>query len=191
MLITDWALPDLLARVGEALAGAQAPVAIQHRHPGVNDRQFLEEARALASLCRQFAGARLFINRRLDVAKLVDANLHLPASGLTVNDARQSLGDKLISCAVHQASEVQAQADFALVSPVYPPGSKPDDSRSPLLVDGFHALASLVPTAFALGGMTAERVKILKPAGVAVISEVLKAPSPRSAMRELCGAFRT
>ncbi len=188
LLITDWALPDLPARV-EAVLARNRRVAVQHRHPGAPDRLFLEEARVLAACCRRH-GAPLFVNGRLDIALLTDAHLHLPATGLRVEDVRPRLGAKWVSAAVHNLAEAQA-VDLALVSPVFPPGSKPHDTRPPLGVDGFFALARGLPCpAFALGGIAATNAHLLAgAAGLAVISEVLHAPSPGDAMSALAGAW--
>ena len=158
IVITDWRLPRarLLAALERALE-AGPEVAVQHRHPEAPTRVFLEEARLLAALC-QAHGRPLFVNGRLDVALLVGAHLHLPASGPTVEDVRPVLpAGRWVSAAVHDAHEAQLArgADLALVSPVYAPGSKPGDTRPPLGPEGFQALAaSLSCPALALGGIT-------------------------------------
>lgn len=189
VLVTDWGLADLASRLEQVLA--QVPgVAVQHRHPAADDRQFFEEGQALAALCARY-GAPLFINRRLDVALLLGAHLHLPASGLAVADVRPHLPGRLVSLAVHGAHEAQAGADLALVSPVFPPGSKPDDTRPPLGVAGFHALAATLPyPAFALGGIDPWSARGLRgAAGLAAISGVLRAEAPAAAARGVLEAL--
>ncbi|GMU11407.1 thiamine phosphate synthase [Corallococcus caeni] len=188
VVITDWRLPRarLLNALERALE-AGPEVAVQHRHPEASGRVFLEEARLLAEVCR---GRALFVNGRLDVALLMGAHLHLPASGPSPRDVRPFLPEgRLVSVAVHDAREAEAAvgADLALVSPVFAPGSKPGDTRDTLGPCGFRALSERLPCpALALGGMTAERAREVPGAwGVAVISAVLEAADPRAAARAL------
>jgi thiamine-phosphate pyrophosphorylase len=191
LLISDWAMADLPERVARALEAGPG-VAVQHRHPGVSDRQFLREARALAEVCHG-TGAPLFINRRLDVALAVGGHLHLPAHGLRVEDVRPAFEGRWISVAVHDEAEARAgaRADLALVSPVFAPGSKPTDTRTPLGAEGFRRLAHALPCpAFALGGITVARARTLGPLeGAAVISGVLGQADPRAACRALLEAL--
>jgi len=190
MVITDWEIPrhQLFERLEAAMSAGPA-VAVQHRHPGASIRAFLEEAQALADLCR-IGSNPLFVNGRLDVALLVDANLHLSARGILPGDVRPHLPAKAwVSIAVHDPQEAKAAlgADFALVSPVFSPGSKPGDRRSPLGPEGFRELARATPcAAFALGGVTpSNAAQISNAAGLAVVSAVLRAEDPGRAAREL------
>ncbi len=178
MLITDWSqgLEALLSRVKAVLASGVA-IAVQHRHPEVSTRVFFDEAQRLAALCAQFE-APLFINTRLDVALALGAHLHLPTHALSAAHARAHLPrGRLISHAVHSIDEAQPEADFALVSPVFAPRSKPNDTRPTLGVDGFHAIAAQLPyPAFALGGITAENARLLTgAAGFALINGLTSA----------------
>ena len=190
VVITDWSLPrEHLLGALEAALCAGLPVAVQHRHPGVGLRQFLEEARLLAALCERLARP-LFINGRLDVALLLGAHLHLPAGGLRPADVRPALPEgRLVSAAVHDAREAEeaAGADLALVSPVFAPGSKPDDTRPALGPQGYAALrAQLSCPALALGGIDPGRAQALADAdGFATISGVLGAADPAAAARLL------
>ena len=193
IVITDWRLPRarLLEAVGRSLEAGPG-VAIQHRHPEAPARAFLEEARLLAALCHR-RGNPLFVNGRLDVALLVGAHLHLPARGLTVEDVRPHLpAGHWVSAAVHDMDEARLAhgADLALVSPVYAPGSKPGDTRPPLGLEGFQALAAALPCpALALGGVTPERAgKLAGAHGFAVISAVLEATDPAAVARALLRA---
>jgi thiamine-phosphate pyrophosphorylase len=189
LVITDWSIPSMLQKVEAALA-ATSLIAVQHRHPEATDRQFFEEARAIAQVCRR-RGSPLFINRRLDVALALalDAHLHLPAHGVRVQEVLPFLGERLLSVAVHGAEEAQRGADLALVSPVFAPFSKPADRRVPLGPEGFFEIArGLDCPAFALGGIDAARARTLgEAAGLAVISAVLDAADPARAARDLVG----
>src|SRR5262249_14154211 len=187
----DWRIrrPTLLQRIQAALSlGPQ--VAIQHRHAEARVRVFLEEARALADLCGEFHNP-LFINGRLDVAQLVNAHLHLPSRGLVPSDVRPHLPeDRWISISVHNPDEARAAqgADIALISPVFPAGSKVSDDRPPLGVEGFKRLAAAVECApFALGGIGPQNAASLRGAavGYAAVSAVLQSPDPRRAASEI------
>lgn len=192
ILVTDWRMPRerLLQSIDSALRAGPG-IAVQHRQPGAPIRPFLDDARTLAELCARHR-APLFVNGRLDVAVALGVHLHLPAGGIVASEARPHLGHRLLSVAVHDAPEavLARGADLALVSPVFHPGSKPDDRRTPLGADGFHALArQLECPAFALGGITAERIAELQPAGVAAVTAVLEADDPRAAAAAMLAAL--
>ena len=191
IVITDWRIPrpTLLEHIQAALSLGPR-VAVQHRHPQAPIRLFVEEARALAELCRE-ARNPLFINGRLDVALLVNAHLHLPSRGLVPSDVRSHLPrDRWISISVHNPNEARAAqgADIALISPVFPAGSKVADDRPPLGVEGFKRLAAAVDCApFALGGIGPQSAALLRGAalGYAAVSAVLQSPAPRRATSEI------
>jgi thiamine-phosphate pyrophosphorylase len=156
----------------------------------VSDRQFFDEAQRVARLCGD-TGAPLFINGRLDVALALDAHLHCTSRSLTPRQVRPLLpATALVSTVVHGEADDAAAADLALVSPVFAPGSKPDDTRPLLGVEGFARLAQRLPCpAFALGGLTTTNAGTVKAPGVAVISAVLRAASPAEAARRLLDVF--
>ncbi|MDQ3266070.1 MAG: thiamine phosphate synthase [Myxococcota bacterium] len=196
IVITDWSLGEdtLLQRLAQVLP-LSPRIAVQHRHPDATGRDFLREARLLSGLCGR-AGNPLFVNGRLDVALLVGAHLHLPAHGFRPAEVRGQLPEgALISAAVHDSREAQDApgADLYLVSPVFGAGSKPEDTRTPLGVDGYKALAlRLSAPAFALGGITAETAPRLPAApGYAVISGVLRAADPRLAALKILARGQT
>lgn len=179
LVITDWSLGDreLMARLAEALA-ASSSIAVQHRNPGASGRQFFEQAAQVHDLCRE-TGTPLFINSRADIALELGAHLHLTSSSPRVGDVRAHLKPgQLISTVVHSAADLANanQADLALVSPVFAAGSKPDDTRAPLGVEGFVQLRDqLACPAFALGGITPGTAAQLRgAAGVAAISGILR-----------------
>ncbi|MBL8919759.1 MAG: thiamine phosphate synthase [Myxococcaceae bacterium] len=186
IVITDWGLGrEVLLRRLEAALAAGPGIAVQHRHPGVSDRLFFDEAVELAAVCGK-ANAPLFINSRLDVALALGAHLHCTSTSLTPREGRRLLPGRWISCAVHSADEDVDGADLALVSPVFQPGSKPTDSRPLLGVDGYARLTSALPCpAFALGGIEPGNVADVRAPGVAVISAVLRATAPAAAAKAL------
>lgn len=193
-MVTDWTLPEEGHWAALAAVAALGPeVAIQHRDPGAPVRAFLEQGRRLAALC-QAGGAQLCVNGRLDVALALDAHLHLPVDGPRPAEVRPLLpAQRWLSAAVHSAPELTAAAgaDCVLVSPVFAPGSKPGDVRSPLGAEGFHALAARSPVpAFALGGVDAGRARSLgRCAGVAAQSSILRAPDPAAAAQAILAAL--
>lgn len=187
-VITDWAVPELLERV-RAVCELGEEVAVMHRAPGMGVRPYLEQARALQSICAP-AGTPLFVSGRLDVALACGAHLHLPEDAPSPADCRPYLpAGRWISVAFHADTphERVQGADVALVSPVFSPGSKPGDVRPTLGVKGFRRIAETLPCpAWALGGMNGQHTHALgRAAGVAVISACWQAADPLSACRTL------
>lgn len=68
-------------------------------------------------------------------------------------------------------SAQQAGLDYALLSPVFAPTSKPLDTRPPLGVEGFaEAVRGLHMPVLALGGISPDRARTLRAAGAAGIA---------------------
>jgi thiamine-phosphate pyrophosphorylase len=201
-LISDRKLAPrgLIAACEEALAAAQAfgrGIAIQLREKDLTGRELLELARELRKLCTHH-GAKLIINDRIDVAIACDADgVHLPANSFAVADARKLLGPaKMIGCSTHSNDEVmaagQAGADFIVFGPVFAPISKSGYGRA-AGVEMLRAVceASTIPV-YALGGITAERIRELRDSGVsgvATIGSVFGADSIAAATRTLMKAI--
>jgi len=195
IVLTDWTLPEDRHRAAlEAVAALGPDVCLQHRDPGAPTRSFLERARWLAGLAAR-TGAQLAVNGRLDVALLVGANVHLPVDGPRPREVRPFVPPgRWLSAAAHSPEELRAAegCDVVLLSPVYPPGSKPDDARPPLGADGFERLACAAAPmpCYALGGLTPTRVAGLAPVrGVAVQSGILRALDPAAAARAFLSAL--
>lgn len=182
MLITD-ERALLLERLSRALEAGPG-LAVQLRAPTMSDRARYQLGVAVKALCdeRQIP---LFVNGRLDLALTLGSHLHCTTRSLTPIQTRPFLPGRLISIAVHDG-ESAAGADFALVSPVFTPRSKPNDQRPTLGVEGFRRVASALPCpAFALGGIDLENARLLGGAPVATVNGVLGANDPRAAATEL------
>lgn len=177
VVITDWSRPDCLQRA-IAAARVSPEVAIQHRHHGAPRAQFVEEARRLREGC-----ASLFINSDAELARELGAGLHLPEH-LELAFAGP------VTKSVHTPARAEGEGRTFLVSPVFAPLSKPEE-RGALGVEGFHRLAATLPgPAFALGGLTPERLSALHPlAGAAVIGAVMHAPDAARATEALLRAL--
>jgi thiamine-phosphate pyrophosphorylase len=204
-LITDRKLAEghggLIAACEAALGAAAAAgwgsrVALQLREKDLEARELYELALRLRDLCTRH-GAMLIVNDRIDVALAANADgVHLPADSFDPQDARRLLGpSRLIGVSTHQPDEVvcaaKAGADFAVFGPVFAPLSKAAYGPA----RGFDALgaacrAAAIPV-YALGGITAERVRELgrSPAGVAAIGAVFGADSPGDATKEILEAL--
>src|SRR5262249_50754459 len=133
-------------------------------------------------------------NGRLDVALLVDADLHLPASAPLAAEVRPLLpAGKLLSTSVHSEAEARAAAgaDLALVGPVTPPRSQPGATRAPPGRPGFEAVRAALPCpAFAIGGVTADSLPWFEgAAGAAVIGAVMHAGDPAGEVAALLAAL--
>jgi thiamine-phosphate pyrophosphorylase len=170
-LITDRKLAaargGLLAMTAAALAAASpGTVALQLREKDLDARGLVELARQLRPICDQYH-TPLIVNDRIDVAIAARADgVHLPANSYKVADARALLDPRsLIGVSTHDPAEVTAAsaagADFVVFGPIFDPLSKGSytDARG---AEGLVAACRAAPIPiFALGGITAARVREL------------------------------
>lgn len=181
---------DWLARARSLIAGGVSAIVI--REKDLPAREVFRMARAIALESRR-AGVLLLVNDRIDVAMASGAaGAHLGGSALPIAEARRIVPREFIlgvSCHTEadlRAAEV-AGADYALLSPVFPPNSK-DTAGDPLGVEGFSRLVSgcKMPVV-ALGGVSASHVRACHDAGatgVAAIGSLFGASDPYAAARE-------
>jgi thiamine-phosphate pyrophosphorylase len=188
----------------EALAVANAALeggatVLQLRAPEWHKRAWLALARELLPLTRAH-GVPLIINDHLDVALAAGADgVHIGQRDLPADVARRLIGpDALLGVSVSNAREVGEAdllgdiVDYLGAGPVFATPTKTDASE-PCGVDGLAALcaAARYPTV-AIGGIqisNAPDVLRARPAGLAVVSAICKAPDPREAARALRGTI--
>lgn len=183
-----WA--EVLRRLAQIPAGL--PVAVQVRAKG----RSLPALRELAARARELLAGRLpvVLNGPAAVAQeLRLAGVHWPEAeipGAVPTEARHLLR----SASVHSeaaARRAERVAHYLVFGPVFPPGSK----GAPAV--GLEALQRLCAVSrrpvLAVGGITAERVAdclAAGAAGVAVVSAVVRAPDPASAVARLVDALQ-
>jgi thiamine-phosphate pyrophosphorylase len=184
-----------LDAVRAALAGG-TPV-VQVRTKTGSDLSRLAFAREVVLLCRA-AGALSIVNDRVDLALAAGADgTHVGADDLPVSVVRRIAGpDHLIGGTardpVRAAELVAAGADYLGVGPAFATSTK-DGLPDPIGPAGVGAVAAAVAVpVIAIGGVTADRVPLLRAAGahgVAVVSAVSAAPDPAAAARALLAAL--
>ncbi len=171
----------------EAMAGAGLR-AVVLREPGLAQRDYVGLARALSPL---FGPGLILHSKHPDALWLAERGgfgLHC-AAGVDLRAARARVPGALgASC--HDArslSEAQeAGCDYATISPVFSPGSKPGDARPTLGLEGLRTLVSgLELPVYALGGMRPESTSAARAAGAHGVA-VLGALFPPDATPERC-----
>jgi thiamine-phosphate pyrophosphorylase len=153
----------------------------------------IEEARALAQLCRRH-GVPLIINDDLELALEVGAaGLHLGIADGDLAAARALLPGRILGASCYDRLElarraVGAGADYVAFGSVFASATKPGAVRAPLALFG-HDLG--VPKV-AIGGITAENAPQLVAAGadaVAVLSDLFDAPDVAARARQYAKVF--
>lgn len=162
----------------EALLDAGARI-VQYRHKSFFSRKAFEEASLISELCRQ-AGALFIVNDRADIAKLLNAGLHLGQDDLVPSDARKILpASSIIGLSTHnqqQLSEGDLQpVDYLAIGPIFSTGSK--QNPDPVVgLDRLRSLRTLTQKPLvAIGGITRELAPQVFEAGadsVAIISDL-------------------
>lgn len=170
------------------LAVPSGSIAVQLRNRSLGGAALLEIAQRLRALTAAY-GAPLFINDRLDIALLANADgVHLPEQGLSPRIVRNLVGEKLLIFAAAHSQEsaknlVSGGADFIVFSPIFATPSKPD--VAPVGISALTAVVTTTPAPiFALGGIdTPARAAACAKAGarIACLRGVLEAPDPKAA----------
>jgi thiamine-phosphate pyrophosphorylase len=188
---------DLLWVLEQALDGGVK--AIQLREKDLSGRDLFSLAEGSHKLCQVYDAA-LFINDRVDVALAVDAaGVQLSQTSLPVVTARALLGPrKIIGASTHSLQEAmeaeQNGADFVLFGPVYFTPSKAAYGAP----QGLPALKAIVDNisvpVYAIGGIKPENIdatKKLGVRGVALISAIVSAESPKEAAAKMLRQLRS
>jgi thiamine-phosphate pyrophosphorylase len=199
MLVTDRALSrgrETAWIVREAVAGGVTCVQLREKTAGT--REFLEEARAVKAALAG-TGVPLIINDRVDVALAAGADgVHLGQQDMPIADARR-LGPPgwIIGVSAESVEDaVRAErdgADYVGASPVFATPTK-TDTAPPLGLDGLRAIRAAVKipwwrSAESMPGNARDVVRAGAD-GLAVVSAIVAADSPRAAAAELGGPFQ-
>jgi len=199
-LVTDRPLSgarDMAWIVREAATGGVTMV--QLREKECSTAEFIQLARELKAALAPL-GIPLIINDRVDVALAVDADgVHIGQSDMPYATARKLLGrDKIIGLSVETMDEVIAanalDVDYIGISPVYATPTK-TDTLTPFGLDGVdEVMRCSRHRCVAIGGMNRDTVgEVIAHGveGVAVVSAIVAAPSPREAATELAEIIST
>ena len=198
-LVTDRPLSggrDMAWIVREAAAGGVTMV--QLREKECSTAEFIALARELKRALSPL-GIPLIINDRVDVALAVDADgVHIGQSDMPYDVARRLLGpDKIIGLSVETMEEVIAanalDVDYIGISPVYATPTK-TDTLAPFGLEGIEEVMRLSRhRCVAIGGMNRDTIgEVIARGveGVAVVSAIVAAESPREASEELAAIIR-
>lgn len=186
---------SLYSQVEKALKGGAT--FIQLREKELGEEAFLEEAKEIQALCRQY-GVPFVINDNVELAKAIDADgVHVGQSDMEAADVRALLGpDKILGVSaqtVEQAQKAEAQgADYLGVGAVFPTGSKDDAVEVEHETVKEICRAVSIP-AIAIGGITRENTAELAGnglAGIAVISAIFGQQDIQQAAFELKKAVK-
>ena len=193
-LVTDRPLAggrDMAWIVREAVAGGATMV--QLREKECSTGEFVTLARELKEALQPL-GIPLIINDRVDVALAVDADgVHIGQRDMSYDTARALLGkDKIIGLSVETMDEVVAanalDVDYIGISPIYATPTK-TNTLTPFGLEGIEEVMRLSRhRCVAIGGMNRETIgEVIARGveGVAVVSAIVAASSPRKASAEL------
>ncbi len=167
-----------LVEAAEAIVEAGARI-LQFRHKGPFSRRAFAAAEHVAGLCRE-RGVLFVVDDRADVAKLLDAGVHLGQEDLPPAAARRILGEgAVIGFSTHNRAQLEAAAsepvDYVALGPIFATQTK--ERPDPVVgLDGLRALRPLTERPLvAIGGITRAAAKQVLAAGadsVAVISDL-------------------
>lgn len=198
-LVTDRGLAgerDIVDIVRESVEGGATMV--QLREKTLDTGAFVALALRLKEVLKPY-GVPLVINDRVDVALACDADgVHIGQSDMPYEMARKLMGpDKIIGLSVENFDQIEQanslDVDYIGISPVFATPTK-TDTAAPFGLDGLRRAVRLSkhPTV-AIGGMnssTAAEVMAAGTDGIAVVSAIVCAESPREASRQLLQIIR-
>jgi thiamine-phosphate pyrophosphorylase len=164
---------------------------LQFRHKGQFTREVFESAEAIAQMCRQ-AGANFVVNDRADIARLLDAGLHVGQDDLSPSDARHIIGSaRTLGFSTHNIDQFRnalaESVDYLAFGPVFSTSSKqnPDPVAG---LDAFNRIRAISNRPLvAIGGITRDRaaqVLALGADSLAVIADLYPDPLDEVSLSE-------
>jgi thiamine-phosphate pyrophosphorylase len=152
---------------------------LQLRHKGFFSREVFHTLEGVASLCEK-AGVMFVVNDRVDLARLVNAAVHVGQDDLPPSAVRGIVGNKtIIGFSTHNEAQllaaIQEPADYLALGPIFGTISKQNPDPEVGLA-GLRRLRPLtVRPLVAIGGITRENAPSVLAAGadsVAVIGDL-------------------
>jgi len=160
---------------------------VQLREKDLPDRVLLAEAAAAAELARA-ARARLFVDDRADVARIVACGVHLGEDDLPPADARALLGaEAAIGVSTHDLDAARRAfsdpaADYVAFGPIFPTAVK--RGRAPVGLDALRRAASeRTKPLVAIGGISLDRLDAVWDAGADAAAMIGAVNGPDAADR--------
>lgn len=180
----------LYQQVEEALRGGVT--CVQLREKGMGDADFLQEAKEIHALCRQY-GVPFIVNDNVEVAMACGAEgIHVGQEDMAAGDVRRRAGDgMMLGVSVHTVEEaldaVRSGADYLGLGAVFPTSTKTDAEQ--MSHETLRAICDAVDVPIvAIGGVNSGNIGKLAGSGVdgvALVSAIFSAADIESACREL------
>ena len=180
----------LVQAVEAALKGGTTFVQLREKH--LDEEAFLDEARPLKILCRQY-GVPFVVNDNVEIAMAADADgVHVGQDDMEAGDVRRKIGpSKILGVSVQTVEQAllaqERGADYLGVGAVFATGSK--DDADDVSHDTLQAICEAVDIpVVAIGGITRENVQQLIGrglAGIAVISAIFAQDDIQKAAEDL------
>lgn len=165
---------------------------VQLREKELDEAAFLQEARDICALCRQY-GVPFIVNDNVDIAAACGADgVHVGQEDMGAEEARRRVGENMIlGVSVHTVEEarqaVRDGADYLGLGAVFPTGTKTDVDVMPGETLQAICAAADVPIV-AIGGLNRDNILQLSGSGVdgaALVSAIFGAEDIEGACREL------
>ena len=180
----------LYQQVEAALRGGVT--CVQLREKDLDEALFLQEARELRGLCRQYK-VPFIVNDNVDIAIACKADgVHVGQEDLAAGEVRRRIGDEMIlGVSVHTVEEarqaVRDGADYLGLGAVFPTSTKPD--ADPMSREILRAICDAVDVpVVAIGGINRDNLLRLAGSGVdgvALVSAIFSAEDDEGACRDL------
>lgn len=180
----------LYQQVEAALRGGVT--CVQLREKDLDEALFLQEARELRGLCRQYK-VPFIVNDNVDIAIACKADgVHVGQEDLAAGEVRRRIGDEIIlGVSVHTVEEarqaVRDGADYLGLGAVFPTSTKPD--ADPMSREILRAICDAVDVpVVAIGGINRDNLLRLAGSGVdgvALVSAIFSAEDVEGACRDL------
>ena len=180
----------LYQQVEAALRGGVT--CVQLREKDLAEALFLQEARELRGLCRQYK-VPFIVNDNVDIAIACKADgVHVGQEDLAAGEVRRRIGDEMIlGVSVHTVEEarqaVRDGADYLGLGAVFPTSTKTD--ADPMSREILRAICDAVDVpVVAIGGINRDNLLRLAGCGVdgvALVSAIFSAEDVEGACRDL------